>query len=150
MRIIERNGRDRPPAIRMDEHHSATTDEPRWLPFADVIILTPDRPTGRTPAALLATAATALRTVLADHPGCLVAAHDAGQGRCLVGTRDGQIVAFRHPSPWAVASAAHAWTVHGGRLADLRAVPVTVTEGAPRPANPSDGEPVRLEVRRVL
>ncbi len=156
---LDRYGRALP--IALDEHVSASAGEPRWLPAADVILCSDDSSPGGGERAIAET--------LARYPGSLVVACRRADGTSLIGTRDGQIVEVGGAELWTTASAAHAWTVTGGRLGDLPEALVRTGEppdtsieseepsGAsvktgvegPGPASPAGGGHALLVVRRV-
>ncbi|GAA3093086.1 hypothetical protein [Streptosporangium carneum] len=135
----DRHGRT--PPIALDEHLSATSDEARWLPVADVILCPDVPPCGDGES-------TVART-LVRHPGCLVAACRRADGAVVVGSRDGQILTFDEAEPWRAASAAHAWAVAGGRLEDLPGVSIMEVGGDPEPGIPACAGPVLLVARRA-
>ncbi|MEU8271906.1 hypothetical protein AB0B89_32715 [Sphaerisporangium sp. NPDC049002] len=139
--ITRVNRRGRVQAISVDEHVSAMSFERQWSPVADVIIHL-----GAWPYEL---DEMVHRETLARYPGCLIVAWGHADGTCGIATRDGQLAHFVRPEPWMAASAAHAWTVGGGRLGDLDAASITVREACSRRVSPGAVEPVLLEVRQV-
>ena len=135
--LARRCGEDPP----VDEHVSAMASERRWAPVADVVIFPPTWRRGSEWSALT--------RLFADFPGCLVVACGRADGTCVVATREERIEGVIGPRPWAVASAAHAWTVYGGRLADLGATMIRTAGRGQGPWLPEAPAPAFLEVRRV-
>ncbi|WP_147268641.1 hypothetical protein [Sphaerisporangium album] len=119
-----------------DEHVCVTSAERDRLAVADVIV-------GLDPGA------ETVQDMLRRHPGCLVAVRPRPDGRCVVGTRDGQVAVFATPEPWAVAAAAHAWTVAGRRLDTLGTATLTPGEDRRPRARPGGAGRPLVEVRRV-
>ncbi|MEV5411263.1 hypothetical protein AB0K60_20775 [Thermopolyspora sp. NPDC052614] len=131
--------RDRTITSAADEHLAVAGHEARWLPAADVIICSEP---SRRPAE-------DVHALLAAYPGSLVVAVGAPDGGCVVGTRDGQLSVFRGADPATLGSIAHAWTLSGGRLDELRGalIRATITRSAP-PASPGPLRPAARRDRR--